>query len=215
MFWVNKMEKIKTLIVDDHIFVANGIKQFLSQFSYIDVIGICPDGLDVYMWCLKYAPSLVLLDLSLPGMSGIDVIKKLKNRWPKLKIICISSITDEAKIRESLDAGASGYVLKRSNQSTLLDAISATFNNENFTDPAINKNLLNIQDINKNNIKLTPRESQILKLITEGKKNREISEMLIISLKTVESHRLNLMRKLNAHNAVELIQWSRRLRLTT
>ena len=205
------MPKIKTLIVDDHIFIANGIKEFISKIDFIDVVGICENGLDVYKWCIKYHPSLILLDLGLPGMRGLDVITKLTNRWPNIKILCISAITEESKIKEALDAGAIGYVLKKSKQSVLFDAINSVINSRKYIDPNIDEAILNLENTEKLNIKLTPRESQILKLITEGKKNREIAETLIISLKTVESHRLNLMRKLDAHNAVDLIKWAQRL----
>ncbi|ASK79013.1 DNA-binding response regulator [Paraphotobacterium marinum] len=205
------MSKTKTLIVDDHIFVAHGIKEFLEKFDFIEVIGVCENGLDVYNWCVKHKPNLVLLDLGLPGMRGLDVITKLKKRWPKLKIICVSATTDESKIKEALDSGASGYVLKISKQYTLHNAIESVLKNQIFIDPEINVSVLKKENENKEQVKLTTRESQVLKLIYEGKKNREIAEHLLISLKTVESHRLNLMRKLDAHNAIDLIKWAKRL----
>lgn len=205
------MPKVKTLIVDDHIFVARGIKEFIESVEDIHVIGVCENGLEVYNWCVKYKPDLILLDLGLPGMRGIDVITKLKKRWSTLRIICVSAITDESEIKEALDAGASGYVLKISKQYTLLHAIETVLKNQIFIDPEINMSILKKENEKKEQVKLTTRESQVLKLIYEGRKNREIAEQLLISLKTVESHRLNLMRKLDAHNAIDLIKWAKRL----
>lgn len=150
-------------------------------------------------------------------MDGLAVLKKLKGRWPQTKIVCLSADTKEITVKQAIDSGASGYVLKRSSQETLLKAINNAFIDRKFIDEAIQISLIST-DLDQTEKKdppkkLTPRELQILKLVAEGHKNHDIAELLVISLKTVEAHRLNLMRKLQAHNALDLMNWASRLGL--
>ena len=214
---LDKNKIIKTLIVDDHLFIAEGVKSLLENTEQFEVTGICNNGLEVYDYCLKNLPELIILDLSLPGMDGLAVLKKLKGRWPQTKIVCLSADTKEITVKQAIDSGASGYVLKRSSQETLLKAINNAFIDQKFIDEAIQISLISpeLDQSQKQETpkKLTPRELQILKLVAEGHKNRDIAELLVISLKTVEAHRLNLMRKLQAHNALDLMNWANRLGL--
>ena len=206
-------QKTRLLVVDDHVLISDGIKNLLSPFSGIEVVGQVENGLDAYSACQSLTPDLILMDLNLPGMRGVDAIRRIMNRWPDMLILCLTAISEEYKVKEALDAGAKGYVLKNSNQQTLLSAIEAAVHNREFIDPSLNVDLVNtiLNEDNSASASLTPRETQILKLISEGLKNRDIAETLVISLKTVETHRLNLMRKLEAHNTAELVHWARRI----
>lgn len=201
----------RILIVEDHALLSAGIKEVLSAQANYDVIGEVNDGLQAYTACQQLNPCVALIDLGLPRMDGIDVIRQLKRRWPELTIIVITADAAEYRAREALAAGASAYVLKKSPQQTLLAALHIALNGETFLDPGLDKEQVTSQPSMDGQTQLTLRERQTLKLISEGGRNRDIAEELSISIKTVETHRLNLMRKLKAHNVAELVQWARRL----
>ena len=156
---------------------------------------------------------MVFMDLNLPGMSGVEAIRQLRKRWPDMMIIVLTASEEERKAREALDAGSNGYVLKNGSKSTLLAAIKSVTRGKNFLDPALDaKHIEALSLVEEGDIPvLTPREKQVLKLIFEGKRNRDIAEALLIGLKTVETHRMNIMRKLDAHNVADLMKWAHRM----
>ncbi|MGF6401571.1 two-component system secretion response regulator SsrB [Pseudomonas frederiksbergensis] len=201
----------RILIVEDHHLLLYGIKILMSTQPNYEVVGEIVDGLSVYAACQELDPDVVLLDLGLPGMDGIDVIHQLKRRKPELIIVVFTADASEHRARDALAAGALGYVLKKSSQQTLLTGLQTAIAGKVFLDPALNlahvTNTPNVGGLST----LTTRERQILKLIAEGDRNRDISEKLSITVKTVETHRLNLMRKLNAHNIADLVNWAYRL----
>jgi two-component system secretion response regulator SsrB len=205
---------ISILIVEDHVIVMEGLKMMLEGHPLFRVVGEADDGLQVMQACHRHEPELVLLDLGLPGMDGMDVIVQLKQRWPELMIVVMTGNNQEYKASHAFAAGAQGYVLKHSSQSILLHALQRVAAGKRFLDPALNRELvMSALDEHDGGRSLTSRERQVLKLITEGYRNREIGERLTISQKTVETHRLNLMRKLDAHNAAELVNLAQRLGL--
>ncbi|EAA3660099.1 two component system response regulator [Salmonella enterica] len=205
------IKSLRVLIVEDHELFIDGIRNLLSTQPRYDVVGAVCNGLTVYEACQRLTPDMVLLDLALPGMDGLDVIHQLIRRWEKLKIVVITAFSEECRGLEVLAAGAFAYVLKQSPKQTLLAAMQHSAIGKRFVDPALRLGGLESTEICGAQPSLTPRERQVLKLVAEGKRNRDIAELLSISLKTVETHRLHLMRKLNAHNAVELNNWARRL----
>lgn len=204
---------LRVLIVEDHALLIDGIRNLLANQPRYDVVGAVSDGLAVYEACQRLTPDMVLLDLGLPGMDGIDVIHQLRRRWESLRIVVVTASSEERRGREALAAGALAYVLKQSPQQTLLAALQHAAIGKRFVDPALKLETLESAQSSGAETPLTLRERQILKLVAEGKRNRDIAELLSISLKTVETHRLNLMRKLDAHNAAELSNWARRLGL--
>lgn len=207
---------VKVLIIEDHALVLDGIKRLLAEAPRFHVVAQVEDGLQAYHACQTCAPDLVLIDLGLPGMDGVDVIRQLKRRWPELKILVLTANATEHKAGEALAAGAMGYVLKKSTRQVLLAALQTVALGKRFIDPSLNENQLILaskEGKKTDSVTLTNRERQILKLIAEGGRNRDIAERLAISLKTVETHRLNLMRKLDAHNIAELVSWANRLGL--
>ncbi|MCG9509498.1 two component system response regulator, partial [Providencia rettgeri] len=202
----------KVLLVEDHELLSAGIKHFLSYLPEYEVIGVVCNGLQVYETCQKLNPDLVILDLGLPGMDGIDVICRLKQRWHDLNIIVLTADREEHRACSALNAGAMGYVLKNSSQQTLLSALqSVVFMNRVFIDPSLSEAQIFELTQTKEPVRLTTRERQILKLISEERRNRDIAEDLKITIKTVETHRLNLMRKLGTHSSVGLVKWAYRL----
>ncbi|MBX7020733.1 two component system response regulator, partial [Providencia rettgeri] len=202
----------KVLLVEDHELLSAGIKHFLSYLPEYEVIGVVCNGLQVYETCQKLNPDLVILDLGLPGMDGIDVICRLKQRWHDLNIIVLTADRVEHRACSALNAGAMGYVLKNSSQQTLLSALqSVVFMNRVFIDPSLSEAQIFELTQTKEPVRLTTRERQILKLISEERRNRDIAEDLKITIKTVETHRLNLMRKLGTHSSVGLVKWAYRL----
>ncbi|QXB90075.1 two component system response regulator [Providencia rettgeri] len=204
--------KKKVLLVEDHELLSAGIKHFLSYLPEYEVIGVVCNGLQVYETCQKLNPDLVILDLGLPGMDGIDVICRLKQRWHDLNIIVLTADWEEHRACSALNAGAMGYVLKNSSQQTLLSALqSVVFMNRVFIDPSLSEAQIFELTQTKEPVRLTTRERQILKLISEERRNRDIAEDLKITIKTVETHRLNLMRKLGTHSSVGLVKWAYRL----
>ncbi|MBV4465830.1 two component system response regulator [Pseudomonas sp. SWRI79] len=201
----------RILIVEDHYLLSYGIKNLLSAMPGYEVVGEINDGLQVYTACQQLSPDVVLIDLGLPGMDGIDIIRQLKRRRPELVIVVITADASEHRARDALAAGALGYVLKTSSQQILLAGLQTALASKIFLDPALDEAQIRSEPSACGQTRLTTRERQILKLIAEGGRNRDIAEKLTITIKTVETHRLNLMRKLDAHNIAELVNWAGRL----
>lgn len=210
------MNNYKILLVDDHELIINGIINLLEPYPRFKIVAHIDDGLAVYNHCRIHEPDILVLDLGLPGINGLDLIPQLRSRWPQMSILAYTAHTEEYMAVRTLAAGALGYVLKNSRQQVLLAALQTVAVNKCYIDPALNREMINtaLSMEADNQELLTPRERQILKLIADGNTNRLIAEQLCISVKTVETHRLNIMRKLNVHKVTELLNCSRRLGLT-
>ncbi|RKT98825.1 DNA-binding response regulator [Burkholderia sp. Nafp2/4-1b] len=205
--------EIRVLIAEDHPLLRLGLKNLLDTSPPLSVVDEVGNGLEVYRACQRLNPDIVLLDLGLPGMNGLDVIYQLRRRWRDLGILVVTAETAEHRAITALATGANGYMLKNSSKQTLLNAIWKVWRGQTAIDPALNLTQITTKAAPDCSVKLTPRERQVLKLISEGCRNRDIAEKLTITIKTVETHRLNLMRKLDAHNAAELANWAHRLGL--
>ncbi|CNJ54284.1 putative two-component response regulator [Yersinia aldovae] len=210
------MHDHKILLVDDHELIINGIISLLSPYPRFRIIAHIDDGLEVYNACRIHQPDIVVLDLGLPGINGLDLIPQLRCRWPQMAILAYTAHMEEFMAIRTLAAGAMGYVLKNSSRQVLFAALQTVAVNKRYVDPALNREAINMAlSVNNESAEiLTPRERQILRLIADGYTNRLIGERLCISVKTVETHRLNIMRKLNVHKVTELLNCSRRLGLT-
>ncbi|NDL64401.1 two component system response regulator [Acerihabitans arboris] len=206
---------IKLVLVDDHELIINGIKSLLSPYPRYQVVGQADNGLEVYGLCSETHPDIVILDLGLPGMDGQDVVVQLLRRWPAMRIIALTSRQGEHHAARALRLGALGYVLKSSTQQCLISAMQSVFNRKRYIDPALDHfRVFQLMDETGHHpLSLTLRERQVLKQIAEGVGNHTIANNLSISPKTVETHRLNIMRKLDVHKAIELVHWSHRLGL--
>ncbi len=200
------------LIVDDHSLMREGLRILLSSIPNVTVAAEAADGREAITLCRSLQPTIVLMDLSLPELDGIEAIRQIHRRFPNIKILALTAT--EVRAADAINAGAAGYVLKRSGKKELLQAIETVMQNRLYLDPALDETQIRALMANTGKAKqhaLTARERQVLKLIAQGNPNRAIAEILIISLKTIETHRLNLMQKLDAHNAAELTRWAYRL----
>ena len=211
----DRIKSMKILVVDDHSLIFDGLQSCLAPFPELQLVGFVEDGLSVYSECIRLEPDLIFMDLKLPKMNGIEVIKQLKQRWPDILIIMLTAVEEEKTARQALDIGANGYLLKNSPKSTLYAAVKTVSKGKIFIDPSLNEEQIKaLQMEEESDVPvLTNREKQVLTLICEGRRNRDIAEDLVIGLKTVETHRTNLMRKLGAHNVAELMIWAQRLGL--
>jgi len=206
---VNKPYRI--VIAEDHTILREGLKALLSSDLDLEVIGEAEDGQAAIKYAETLAPDLVLMDLSMPRMSGLDAIKEIKKQSPQIKIIALTVHKTEEYVLATLQAGADGYVLKDATNSELGMAIKNVLMGKRYLSPDISEKVIEGYLEGRKALKtksawdtLTQREREILKLIAEGYKNKEIADYLFISLKTVEKHRSNLMKKLDLHNTAAL-----------
>ena len=203
-------QKYKVIIAEDHAIVRDGLKSILLSEADLEIVDEIEDGLKAVRSATKYKPDLILMDISMPKMNGLEATREIKKKFPDMKILILTIHKNDEHILESLKAGANGYVLKESTYTELMVAIRQTLKGKYYLSPGISDSIVRCLETGTNTDcfttwdKLTKREREIIKLIAEGYKNREIAEQLFISKKTVEKHRANLMRKLKLHNAVEL-----------
>ena len=205
---------INILIADDHAIVRTGLRAVLKAESAMELIGEATGGYETIALVDSKQPEVLVLDLSMPDMDGIEVTKKVKSLYPNIHILILTIHEDEALLRAALKAGASGYILKRAAEAELVSAIHKILNGELYVDPSMVRMLLN-DDVpppasqTKPIEELTPRETEVLKLIAQGYTNRQIGEELHISIRTAESHRANLSGKLGLQSRVELVRYAR------
>ncbi|MCG8427487.1 MAG: response regulator transcription factor [Chromatiales bacterium] len=210
------MKKLKVFIAEDHTILREGLKSLLQTDSDIEIVGEAVNGHEAIQSIIKLCPDLVLMDLSMPHINGTEVINSVKRREPDIKIIALTVHKSEEYVRATLNAKADGYVLKEDTHQELLTAIKSVMNGKIFLSPGICGKVLT-GFLDKNNSSqiaetswdlLTERERQVIKLIAEGSKNAEIADRLSLSIKTVEKHRSNLMRKLDLHNASAITSYA-------
>jgi DNA-binding NarL/FixJ family response regulator len=199
---------LRILIAEDHTILREGLRALLSSDPDIEIVGEAENGRDAVRLVRVLLPTLVLMDLSMPGTNGIEAIVEIKKGFPETKIVALTVHKSEEYIREALQAGADGYVLKDATYTELTMAIKSVTNGKTYLSPSISERIINgYLDGGKGAgvstawDTLTHREREILKLIAEGRTNKHIAGYLCVSVKTVEKHRSNLMRKLDLHNA--------------
>ena len=203
--------KHKIIIAEDHTILRDGLQAMLSFYPEFNVVGTAGDGLEAIRRVESYQPDLLLIDLSMPRMSGMDAIRDIKKRFPRTRIIALTVHKTDEYILATLQAGADGYVLKDASREELILAIRTVLEGNPYLSPGVSQKVIEGY-LNGKKVgtpltaydSLSAREKEVLKLIAEGYKNREIAELLCISLKTVEKHRANLMKKLDLHNAAAL-----------
>lgn len=208
-------KQYRIVIAEDHTILREGLKSLLRADPDFDVVGEAEDGRDAIRCAQTLSPDLVLMDLSMPRMNGLDALKEIKKQNPEVKIIVLTVHKTEEYVLTTLQAGADGYVLKDATHSELVMAIKNVLMGKRYLSPGISEKVIEGYLEGRKTIKtrsawdtLTQREREILKLIAEGYKNKEIADYLFISLKTVEKHRANLMRKLDLHNAAALTAYA-------
>lgn len=208
-------EKPTIVIAEDHTILREGLRSLLSMEGEYDIVAEAKDGLEAIRCAANHEPDLMLLDLAMPKMNGIAAIKEIKRQTEHTKILALTIHKSEEYILEAFQSGVDGYCLKDSTHEELTMAIRSVLDGKTYLSPAISEKVLSGYLEGKRTIKtdtawdtLTQREKEILKLIGEGYKNKEISDYLCISVKTVEKHRANLMKKLDLHNVSALTAYS-------
>jgi DNA-binding NarL/FixJ family response regulator len=203
--------KYRIVIAEDHTILREGLRSLLSSSPDFEVVGEAEDGREAIRCVEKLKPDLILTDLSMPRMNGMEAIREIKRQSPKTKILVLTVHRTDEYILATLKAGADGYLLKDSTHTELVMAVKNVLSGKRYISPGISEKVIEGYVEGKKTLKprtswetLTQREREVLKLIAEGYRNKEIANDLCISVKTVEKHRANLMEKLNLHNVQAL-----------
>ncbi len=201
----------RILIAEDHTILREGLRALLEDDPGLEIAGEAEDGLEAVRLTEQLDPDLVLMDLSMPRMHGLEAIREISRRQPRVKILVLTVHKNEEYILATFKAGAHGYVLKDATHAELLMALKTVLAGQRYVSPGISDLVIEGFVEGRQGLKtesswdsLTPREREILKLVAEGNKNKQIADLLCISVKTVESHRANLMKKLDRHSASAL-----------
>lgn len=204
---------IRILIADDHGVLRAGLRALLDSEPDLEVVGEAVDGDETLRLADDLQPDVVLLDISMPGPGGIEVTRHLEEMLPDARVLILTVHEDESLLREAMRAGAAGYIVKRAVESELINAIRAVRRGDLYVHPAMTRALL--KDLHPSRASeeepvepLTPRETEVLRLIALGYTNRQSAEVLTISVRTVETHRANLMDKLGLRSRVELVRYA-------
>ena len=214
------MGKITVFLADDHTLVREGIKRLINSNEDMEVIAEADNGRDAVRIAVKTNPAVALVDITMPGLNGLETTKRLRKECPSTQVLILTIHTDEEYVFQALKAGAVGYVVKHAPAEDLYAAIRAAAKGESFLSPSISRVV--IEDYRKR-IKdgevdyewenLTPREREILQLIAEGNTNKNVARLLNISVKTVETHRARIMQKLDIHDVTGLTKYAIRKKL--
>ena len=209
------MTKTRVLLAEDHTIVRKGLCALLDAEPSIEVIGEAQDGREALLKAEQLHPDIVLMDISMPGLNGLEATRQIKKRFPEVKVLILTVHSDEEYIRQILRAGASGYLVKQAAPNELISAIEAIQRGESYLSPSVSKKV--VQEYVQHAAgaaeedsyeRLTDREREVLQLIAEGNSTRDIAELLHMSVKTAETHRARLMGKLDIHSTAELTQYA-------
>lgn len=209
------MKPISILIVDDHAIVRDGIRQLLIRQKDMEVVGEAYDGQDALKQLKLLKPEVVLLDIAMPGLNGLETIGLIKEAIPETKIVILSMHAKENYVHQAFGAGALGYVLKASPSTDILNAIRAAYKNEYFMSSKIRAGVIDaflrskkVAPTVRGYDLLTEREQQVFRMIVEGRTTKDIAEILYISSKTIEKHRTSITGKLGVHGRLELLKYA-------
>jgi len=199
---------IKVVFVDDHEMVRIGVSSYLSAQPDIEVIGEADNGKKGVEMALELRPDIILMDLVMKEMDGIEATKQIIEQWPEARIIIVTSFLDDEKVYPALEAGATSYMLKTSKASEIANAVRVTYSGQPVLEPEVTGKMM-MKMRQKNNVELheelTEREMEVLKLIAEGKTNQEIADELFIALKTVKTHVSNILSKLQVQDRTQAV----------
>ncbi|MGA3245626.1 MAG: response regulator transcription factor [Bacteroidota bacterium] len=211
------MDKIRILLADDHTMVRSGIATLLQSIKEFSIVGEAEDGEDAVQKTGELRPTVVVIDLSMPKLSGIEATRIIKKRYPETNVLVLTMHENEEYVYQILKSGASGYVLKSAGKDELAAAIRAVAKGERFFSPRISQLMAEgyvkrvekgSPDAPKGDVPLTRREREILALVASGLTNQQIADQLFISPRTVDTHRTNIMQKLGIHDLANLVRYA-------
>ncbi|MGE3841370.1 MAG: response regulator [Vicinamibacterales bacterium] len=210
------MSPIRVLIADDHAILREGLRALLKTAGDIDVVGEAEDGESAIVQAGRLRPEVMLMDVSMPGLGGLEATLQIRKEHPDVRIVVLTQYEDREYLRRFLKAGVAGYLLKKTAGADLVSAIRAVARGGLVLDPALAKDALLEPPLDASQSgddpydRLTDREKQVLKLVAEGRSNKEVAELLAISVKTAMSHREHIMEKLDLHNRTDLVKFALR-----
>jgi two-component system response regulator NreC len=214
------MEKIRVFLVDDHTVVRQGLRRILESDEEIEIVGEAGDGRTAIDLVQKLRPHVVVMDVAMPELNGIEATRQILKRVEGAKVLVLSMHGDDVYVRQALKAGARGYLLKDSEDLDLIKAVKAIRAGGSFFSPPVSKVVLSGYlgdkvdgDAVDGVARLTDREREVLQLIAEGKTNKEVAHALSVSVNTVETHRKHIMEKLDLHNTAELVRFAIRTKI--
>src|ERR1700736_4471336 len=209
------MRKIRILLADDHQLMRSGLRLLIEQQPDLTVVGEAGDGREVVSLAKSLKPDVVVMDIGMPNLNGIEATHQIIQSHPEIAVVILSMHADESYVLRALKAGAKGYLLKDSAEADLIRAVRAVAGGKSFFSPVVSKVLLDdyMRKLKRSGAEdaydlLTPREREILQLVAEGKSNKEVANLLNLSVYTVETHRSNIMQKLNLRGIPELILYA-------
>lgn len=212
---MNQMNKMRILIVDDHVIVREGLRAILEAQPDIEVVEEAAEGLEAVNKTQELRPDIVIMDITLPGMSGLEATRLIKKQNAESKILALTMHESDEYLFQMLDAGASGYFVKGGSSKELIGALRAVWRGDVFLYPSMAKKLLKdyLERVRAGQDKesydgLTEREREVIRLIAEGRTNQEIAELLVLSPSTVQTHRAHIMAKLGLHSRTDLVKYA-------
>jgi DNA-binding NarL/FixJ family response regulator len=208
------MQPYQIVLADDHLLFREGLKRIIEAYPDLKVVGEVDDGLKLLELLKKFAPQMVILDISMPNLQGIEATKELKSLCPEVKVLILTMHKSREHLYRAIYAGADGYLVKEDAHADLINAIKSIKEGGTFISPLIGEQMTDIfvqkvrGKLNFPTSPLTNREIQVLQLVAEGKTSREIAELLFISMMTVQNHRTNIKKKLNIKKNADLVKYA-------
>ena len=202
--------KIKILLADDHKILRNGMRSMIEKEPDLEVVGEAENGITAVQMACDLNPDVVIMDIAMPGINGVDATREILSKAPEIKVLALSTYSEKQFIFTMLKAGALGYLVKDCAFEELVSAVRSVAENKIYIAPKVLnivvKEYLNheSQELPKDDVQITPRERDVLRLITKGKNTKEVASELYVSAKTIETHRQNIISKLGIHNVAEL-----------
>ncbi|MFZ4623749.1 MAG: response regulator [Rhodoferax sp.] len=214
------MRPVRVLLADDHTLVRAGLRKLLESMPDIEVVGEAGDGLALLELAEKLQPHLVLMDIAMPGLNGIEATARLVKSWPGIRVLILSMHQNEEYVRQTLRHGAVAYLLKDAAPMELELALAAVLRGETYLSPAVSKGVVNdyVLRLRGEDLAadpLSPRQREVLQLIAEGQSSKEIARRLDLSVKTVDTHRSQLMKQLDIHEVAGLVRYAMRVGLVS